>query len=379
MTVSLTLNQIPLFPAHVRASNGLKAVIENGVDVLILPSFGELVPVPAVTKPASTYFMAWDKELDYYQTISFDSLATNLAGRVLGGTLTALVDLEMAANKAVYFTSPTVSASYDLSPFVRGISGSADSASFRTAIGLGNVNNTSDVNKPVSTAQQMALDLKLNKAGGTLTGDVLFGPGTGGNFSKIQTTGDVLLNRGNGTGYTTWAGANQSFGWDGSSYVFGSAGPVVSKGGYLQAETGGVFARYYETGEHTLSGAMATEFGTSLADALRGFVSTQQTWTLGSALVVAHGRTYIPKNVSLIFVCKVAANGYAVGDRLPMAPNTAASDVNYAQAQGYTVHVDATNVRVSFGTDGISVVSKGGGGVARISPTNFDVIVVARP
>lgn len=39
-------------------------------------------------------------------------------------------------------------------------------------IGLGNVNNTSDVNKPVSTAQQTALDKKIDKAGGTFSGNV---------------------------------------------------------------------------------------------------------------------------------------------------------------------------------------------------------------
>ena len=39
-------------------------------------------------------------------------------------------------------------------------------------IGLGNVDNTSDVNKPVSTAQQNALNLKVNKSGDTMTGDL---------------------------------------------------------------------------------------------------------------------------------------------------------------------------------------------------------------
>jgi hypothetical protein len=34
----------------------------------------------------------------------------------------------------------------------------------KSAVGLGNVDNTSDANKPVSTAQQTALDLKVNKA-----------------------------------------------------------------------------------------------------------------------------------------------------------------------------------------------------------------------
>jgi hypothetical protein len=37
-------------------------------------------------------------------------------------------------------------------------------------VGLGNVDNTTDANKPVSTATQTALDAKLNLSGGTLTG-----------------------------------------------------------------------------------------------------------------------------------------------------------------------------------------------------------------
>lgn len=39
-------------------------------------------------------------------------------------------------------------------------------------VGLGNVDNTSDANKPVSTAQQTALDLKFDKAGGAIGGNV---------------------------------------------------------------------------------------------------------------------------------------------------------------------------------------------------------------
>lgn len=39
-------------------------------------------------------------------------------------------------------------------------------------VGLGNVDNTSDVNKPVSTAQQAALDEKIDKIGGTFSGNV---------------------------------------------------------------------------------------------------------------------------------------------------------------------------------------------------------------
>lgn len=46
----------------------------------------------------------------------------------------------------------------------------ANNAAIRTAIGLGSVTNTSDAGKPVSTAQQTALDLKANLAGPTFTG-----------------------------------------------------------------------------------------------------------------------------------------------------------------------------------------------------------------
>lgn len=42
----------------------------------------------------------------------------------------------------------------------------------KSAVGLGNVDNTSDANKPVSTAQQTALDNKMDKSGGTFTNDI---------------------------------------------------------------------------------------------------------------------------------------------------------------------------------------------------------------
>jgi hypothetical protein len=45
-------------------------------------------------------------------------------------------------------------------------------------VGLSNVDNTSDANKPVSTATQSALDLKANIAAPTFTGDVTLGNST---------------------------------------------------------------------------------------------------------------------------------------------------------------------------------------------------------
>lgn len=40
----------------------------------------------------------------------------------------------------------------------------------KTVVGLGNVDNTSDINKPVTTSQQNALNLKANIAGPAFTG-----------------------------------------------------------------------------------------------------------------------------------------------------------------------------------------------------------------
>lgn len=66
-------------------------------------------------------------------------------------------------------------------------------ATMRTNLGLGNVNNTSDANKPVSTAQQTALDLKANLAAPTFTGvpaAPTAAPGT--NTTQLATTAFVV-------------------------------------------------------------------------------------------------------------------------------------------------------------------------------------------
>jgi hypothetical protein len=57
---------------------------------------------------------------------------------------------------------------------------------YKTMFGLTNVDNTSDLNKPISNATQTALNSKLNTTGGILTGDLT---GTTASFS-----GDVTAN-----------------------------------------------------------------------------------------------------------------------------------------------------------------------------------------
>ncbi len=76
--------------------------------------------------------------------------------------------------------------------FVTGMKGSAESA-YRKGnvnitpanIGLGNVNNTSDANKPVSTAQQAALNAKVGKGGDVMTGHLQMGTDTMENSPNV--------------------------------------------------------------------------------------------------------------------------------------------------------------------------------------------------
>jgi hypothetical protein len=49
----------------------------------------------------------------------------------------------------------------------------ADGTTMKTHVGLANADNTSDANKPVSTATQTALDAKLSLSGGTMTGNII--------------------------------------------------------------------------------------------------------------------------------------------------------------------------------------------------------------
>ena len=62
----------------------------------------------------------------------------------------------------------------------------------QSMVGLSNVNNTSDMNKPISTTQQSAIDLKSNLESPTFTGTPLAPtPNTGTNTSQIATTAYV--------------------------------------------------------------------------------------------------------------------------------------------------------------------------------------------
>lgn len=65
----------------------------------------------------------------------------------------------------------------------------------KSNLGLGNVDNTSDVDKPISTAQQAALNAKVNKSGDTMTGVLKI---TNNTASTSAATGALVVTGGVG-------------------------------------------------------------------------------------------------------------------------------------------------------------------------------------
>lgn len=100
---------------------------------------------------------------------------------------------------------------------------------FKTGLSLNNVTNTSDASKPVSSAQQTALDLKLNLDGGTLTGPLI---------TVASGTGAAGLNIAPGTAPTS---PNNGDFWTTSGGVFARVGGVTQQlalaGGWTQIDT----------------------------------------------------------------------------------------------------------------------------------------------
>jgi len=102
----------------------------------------------------------------------------------------------------------TAIATLTTTSYGRGLLTLADVGALKTSltlakgdVGLGNVDNTSDAAKPVSTAQQTALNLKANLASPTFTGTPTAPTASNGtNTTQIATTAFVLANAGGGGG-----------------------------------------------------------------------------------------------------------------------------------------------------------------------------------
>lgn len=111
-------------------------------------------------------------------------------------------------------------------------------------VGLGNVDNTSDANKPVSTATQSALDLKAPLASPTFTGTVTLPDNTVALGTK--TTGDYVASLVAGTGVTLTNNSGET------------ATPTIAIGQAVATNSNVTFNDVTVSGNLTVSGSTTT-------------------------------------------------------------------------------------------------------------------------
>ena len=123
--------------------------------------------------------------VDAAGTVNY-TLPTNLAGDDIDIDTTALTGATVISDLDINITTNT-------SGLVTDANGTVSTRDLtKSDIGLGNVDNTTDAGKPVSTAQQSALDLKANIASPTFTGTpISTTPSANDDSTKIATTAYV--------------------------------------------------------------------------------------------------------------------------------------------------------------------------------------------
>ena len=106
--------------------------------------------------PAAFASLVWDSNLKNLQVwVSFDQ----------GGTYTKVSEQVLTYNPYAIYAETAGKLGGTLG-IAAGGTGATTAAAARTNLGLGNVDNTADANKPISTATQNALDSKVDKATG---------------------------------------------------------------------------------------------------------------------------------------------------------------------------------------------------------------------
>ena len=140
----------------------------------------------------------------------------------------------------------------------------SNAATARTNLSLGNVDNTSDANKPVSSATQTALNLKANIAAPALTG-------------AVTTSGSFGITAGLGSGGTVTQATNRS------------TGVTINK----------------------ISGAITTNATSLAAGAEATFVVTNSTVAIGDVILLS-ARSGQTANTSIPHVSQVANGSFSI-------------------------------------------------------------------
>lgn len=126
-----------------------------------------------------------------------------------------------------------------------------------------------------------------------------------------------------------------------------------------------------------LTSGLAAKADTSALKFTKSFTSTDQTFTAGALLTLAHGMSVAPKVVQFYAVNVTTEAGYVTGDVLYLQGG--ADHIGNTTAYGISGVGDATNVLVRIGSAGIvaAIIHKTTGALGSITPANWKLRVVA--
>lgn len=202
-------------------------------------------------------------------------------------------------------------------------------------VGLGNVNNTSDVNKPISTATQDALNLKANQSALALKADKSYVD------TNLALKEDKLPNGTNGdcltldSGVPTWLPCGGGGGGAVSS-VFGRTGAVTAQSGdYTKAQVGLSDVDNTSDADKPISDLTQAALNTKQDSLGSGSEGQVLTWTSGSptwqpsssAAPSVSGSIGTPLNIS-------AGAGVSFS-------GTNVSNIKFLKSNGGTVNISA--------------------------------------
>ena len=168
------------------------------------PTADRTITFPDAT---GTVALTTDISVTAASTTTFSNKSISLGSNTVTSTLAQLNTAISDADVATLAGTETLTNKTLTSPVINTPTGIT-----KTDVGLANLDNTSDANKPVSTATQTALDLKANLANPTFTGTV--------NAAALTLSGDLTVNGTTTTVNSTTVNVSNAFVFEGTANDF---------------------------------------------------------------------------------------------------------------------------------------------------------------
>ena len=165
------------------------------------PTADRTITFPDAT---GTVALTTDISVTASSTNTFSNKSISLGSNTVTSTLAQLNTAISDADVATLAGTETLTNKTLTSPVINTPTGIT-----KTDVGLANLDNTSDANKPVSTATQTALDLKANLANPTFTGTV--------NAAALTLSGDLTVNGTTTTVNSTTVNVSNAFVFEGTT------------------------------------------------------------------------------------------------------------------------------------------------------------------